>query len=732
MSAGIRGIRDVAERNLCTGCGACAFVQPDVITMVDDLDQGRRPLVLLDSGVEPDTREALSVCPGAALRHPVAPARLAPDGHPELASAWGPVLEVWEGYASDREVRHAASSGGATTALALHCLQDHGMHGVLHIAARQDIPYLNRTVLSRTREELLSATGSRYAPASPCDGLGRVEAAPAPCVFVGKPCDVAAAAKARAQRPALDAKLGVTIAFFCAGTPSTRGTLEMAETLGVAPEDIASVRYRGRGWPGRARVRRRGGNEERTLSYEESWGAILQRHRQWRCRVCVDHTGEFADISVGDPWYRGIPDDEPGHSLIIARTERGRRLLHAAVASGTLLAERVDPGVIGASQPNLLSARASVWGRLVASRLTGVATPRYRNLPTFRWWWRELSWWEKAQSTLGTLRRVRQRGLRRRRVVTPMTSPEPPAMTGRRYVLVTPARNEASGIAATLESVLAQHERPVRWVVVSDGSTDGTDAIVAAYAARHPFIHLLRRESDDHAGFASKVAAFADGYQLASRVDHDFVGNLDADVEVPPGYFSRLLDVFSSDPRLGLSGGQIHARLQGGVQVQRVSANSVAGAAALYRRDCFAQVGGFLPLPLGGEDSAAEILARYHGWRVEHVPELEVRHHGAVTHGTGSLLAARFRKGRTNRLLGYDPGFHVAVSAFRALEPPYVAGGAAMALGYLWSAVRLQPTVLPDPVVRFLRAEQRRRLTAIASGRAGALEQPPPSPRAAA
>lgn len=411
------GIRDVAERQLCTGCGACAFVQPDVVTMVDDLDQGRRPLVLADGDGEPDTSEALAVCPGAALSHPVPPAQLVGDGHPELASAWGPVLEVWEGYASDVEIRHAASSGGATTALALHCLTSEAMHGVLHTAARQDLPYLNQTVLSRTRAELLAATGSRYAPASPCDGLARVESAPAPCVFVGKPCDVAATFKARQRRPLLAVNLGLTIAFFCAGTPSTRGTLEMAEALGVPPEEIASVRYRGRGWPGRARVRRKGEAQERTLSYEESWGAILQRHRQWRCRVCVDHTGEFADISVGDPWYRDIPDDEPGRSLIIARTERGRRLLHAAVASGALTAERVNPGLIAASQPNLLTARGSVWGRLVASRLAGVATPRYRNLPTFRWWWRELSWWEKAQSTLGTFRRIRKRGLRRRRPV---------------------------------------------------------------------------------------------------------------------------------------------------------------------------------------------------------------------------------------------------------------------------------------------------------------------------
>lgn len=411
----IRGIADVAERNLCAGCGACAFVQPDAIRMVDVIDDGRRPLVLAEGGRVPDTSAALAACPGAALAHPGPPSD--DDANAELRAAWGPVLEVWEGYAGDPELRYEGSSGGAASALALHGIEARGMHGLLHIAARDDVPYLNRTVLSRTRVEILAATGSRYAPASPCDGLQWVADAPAPCVFIGKPCDVAGAAKARQQRPELDAKLGLTIAIFCAGTPSTRGTLEMAERLGVLPRDIGEVRYRGRGWPGRARVRRRHETSDRSLSYEESWGDILQRHRQWRCRVCADHTGEFADVSVGDPWYREIPEGEVGRSLIVVRTERGRRAVRAAVAAGALDAERVSPDLIAASQQNLLRARGAVWGRIAASRFAGVAVPRYRNLPTFRWWWRELSAREKLRSTIGTLPRIRRLRLHRRRPV---------------------------------------------------------------------------------------------------------------------------------------------------------------------------------------------------------------------------------------------------------------------------------------------------------------------------
>ncbi len=426
MSRRIRSITDVAERQLCTGCGACAFVQPDVIRMVDDLDAGRRPVVDAVDGREPSTAAALAACPGVGLRQTGLPA----EHLEELGGAWGPVLEVWEGVAADDELRHAASSGGLASALALHMIERRGAHGVLHIRARPDAPLLNETVLSRTREQLLAAAGSRYAPASPCDRLDLIEEGPVPSVFIGKPCDVAAVARLREQRPALDERLGLTVAVFCAGTPTTRGTLEMLRSMGVEdPSQVESVRYRGNGWPGDAEVvvRTPEGRRTHRLTYEQSWGEVLERHRQWRCYVCVDHTGEFADIAVGDPWYRELGEGDPGRSLILVRTERGREVLHEAMAAGTVRAELVGPSTLPASQPGLLRVRGAVWGRVTTSRLVGIPAPRFEGMPTFGVWWRELTLREKLRSTLGLLRRIRRRGLRRRRKVHPWDpgSPSP-------------------------------------------------------------------------------------------------------------------------------------------------------------------------------------------------------------------------------------------------------------------------------------------------------------------
>lgn len=420
-----KSIFDVVARQLCSGCGVCAYLAPQRIEMVDDLTHGRRPVEIAlphdgsrDRVPDSSLRDALEACPGVGLvaRDPAQRDEVAK----ELLADWGTVYDLYEGYAGDDELRFLGSSGGAASALALFGLERGGMHGVLQIAARDDVKYLNRTQLSTTRAEILAATGSRYAPASPCDGLALVENAKGPCAVIGKPCDIAATENSRRLRPELDRKIGFTVAFFCAGTPSLQGTFEMLRQMGVKdPESVVSLRYRGRGWPGMASAAFRddvSGGAIRTaeMTYEKSWGDVLQKHRPWRCHVCVDHSGEFADIAVGDPWYRTLRDGEPGRSLVLARTERGRRILAAAVESGHLVLEKVGPEILLRSQPNMLRTRATIFGRVLASRASFAAAPRYRGFSLFSSWWRVLTPKEKAQSIYGTLKRVFTRGLLKR------------------------------------------------------------------------------------------------------------------------------------------------------------------------------------------------------------------------------------------------------------------------------------------------------------------------------
>ncbi|MCA9296078.1 MAG: Coenzyme F420 hydrogenase/dehydrogenase, beta subunit C-terminal domain [Phycisphaerales bacterium] len=414
-------IERVVERGQCCGCGACAGIAPAAYTMVDHVDEGLRPKRCAGGTTPVDestARELADVCPGHALTHDAS--GFAEGIDPALRDEFGPVLGVWEGGASDQAVRHQGSSGGVITALAAFGLDSGRAKGVLHIRARRDRPLQNETVLSTTADDVRSAAGSRYAPASPADGIPLIEAADGPCVFIGKPCDVAAVKNAQRVRPDLDRNLTLTIALFCAGTPSTRGTLNMLLAMGVNdPDDVAALRYRGNGWPGRttAQLRSdRGGlrlagedsaaDAVRSLSYAEAWGDILTRHKQWRCKICPDHTGEFADIAVGDPWDVPPANDESGRSLVVARTARGAAWIGAALAAGAVDLERVPNERLRRAQPSLRTARAAVWGRVLALRLLGRSAPVYRGFPMFRAWCHHLTLRGKAQSVLGTIRRI--------------------------------------------------------------------------------------------------------------------------------------------------------------------------------------------------------------------------------------------------------------------------------------------------------------------------------------
>jgi coenzyme F420 hydrogenase subunit beta len=411
----LRNLQEVAAFQLCCGCGLCAFLHPEQIRMADSPRFGRRPQ-FNDDCEDPDKLQfALDLCPGAGLSRS-AEASQRNDLVKSLIEKWGAVIGIWEGYAGDPELRFRGSSGGAISALSLYCLEREGMHGVLHTTAEEKKPYLNRTTMSRSRDAIIAAAGSRYSPASPCEKLQKITSAPAPCVFVGKPCDVAATNNARQHIPDLNVKLGLTIACFCAGTPSTNGTLEMLREMGIhSPDNLSTLRYRGCGWPGEAIAEQEAvtGRVCRRLTYQQSWSEILQRYRQWRCYICPDHTGEFADIAVGDPWHRQIAEDEKGRSLILARTETGRKLIERAIKSGYLVAQEADPEILPASQPNLLQTQTMLWGRLLALKLFGAPCPTFHGFSLHSLWRRELTLKEKSLSVLGTVRRIYSKKLNR-------------------------------------------------------------------------------------------------------------------------------------------------------------------------------------------------------------------------------------------------------------------------------------------------------------------------------
>jgi coenzyme F420 hydrogenase subunit beta len=401
----IQNINDVVKWRLCLGCGACAPACPEkAIELEDIFDHGIRPIS--NTSKCKKCGECLKVCPGIEITQHISHNNILT----ELEKAWGPVLEVWEGYATDHEIRYKGSSGGVVTALALYNLEQKNASSVMHIGAKKAYPLQNAVFFSRSRDEIISRSGSRYAPAPVCEKMSQITQNLESFVVIGKPCDIAAMRKTQKYKKQMEDNIKCIISIFCAGTPSTEGTYKLLDKLGVEPEHVSALRYRGYGWPGMTCIQlKESDSQVKELSYQQSWDDILSKYTQYRCRLCPDSTGQLADISCGDPWYRDRNVEKDGWSLVLVRTERGREILHKAVEYGYLKLEHTEISNVSKSQKALLERKRHLWGRLVTLRLVGIPTPKFTGFALFKNWM-ELSLVDKLRSFAGTMKRIITRG----------------------------------------------------------------------------------------------------------------------------------------------------------------------------------------------------------------------------------------------------------------------------------------------------------------------------------
>src|SRR5882724_62407 len=279
------------------------------------------------------------------------------------------------------------------------------------------------------------------------------------------------------------------------------------------------------------------------------------------------------------------------------------------------------------------------------------------------------------------------------------------------YVLITPARDEAEFIELTIKSVIAQAVRPLRWVIVSDGSTDGTDEIVNKYAAEHSWIELVRMPERRERHFAGKAYAFNAGYARVKDLPYGVIGNLDGDLSFDEEYFSFLLGKLVEDPSLGLIGTPFKATSNQTYDYRIVGLDHVSGACQFFRRECFEEIGGYTPVKLGGVDHIALITARMKGWKTRTFTEKACLHHremGTAQHG---LLKARFKNGVKDYVLGNHPIWELFRTAYQMTKKPFIIGGFALASGYLWAMSKNLERPLSPEMVRLQRREQMQRLT---------------------
>lgn len=283
-------------------------------------------------------------------------------------------------------------------------------------------------------------------------------------------------------------------------------------------------------------------------------------------------------------------------------------------------------------------------------------------------------------------------------------------MTDRRYVIISPCRNEAGYMRKTLDSVVAQTARPTLWVIVDDGSSDETPAILADHAAKHDWIRILAKPDRGHRAVGPGVIeAFYAGLETVSE-DFPYLCKLDLDLDLPPRYFEALIERMEADPRIGTCSGKPYVRRRGELVSERRGDEMSVGMTKFYRKTCFDAIGGFVREVMW--DAIDCHKARQMGWKAvswDH-PELNFEHLRPMGSSQTSIYEGRRRHGFGQYFMGTDPLYFFATTVFRALEPPYLLGGLAMLQGYIGAWAK-GTKKLDDPELRtFIRSYQRRAL----------------------
>jgi poly-beta-1,6-N-acetyl-D-glucosamine synthase len=277
-----------------------------------------------------------------------------------------------------------------------------------------------------------------------------------------------------------------------------------------------------------------------------------------------------------------------------------------------------------------------------------------------------------------------------------------------RYVVITPVRDEEEYLQSTIESMIHQTVVPEEWVIVDDGSKDGTGRIIDDHASRYPWIKAVHRQDR---GFRKAgggvVDAFNDGYRALTCSDWEFITKFDGDLTFDPDYFEKCFDEFHRDAKLGVGGGVICYVEDGKKRFEEAPAFHVRGATKIYRRGCWEGIGGFIATV--GWDTMDEVKANSLGWTTRSFPQLHLVHHRDTGSADG-LWPSLVKYGRANYICGYHPLFMISKCIVRLIRKPYIIGSIGLMYGFVSGYLTNVPQVEDRDAIAYLRRQQMGRL----------------------
>jgi coenzyme F420 hydrogenase subunit beta len=355
----------IVEQGLCIGCGLCQSIAgSDRVRVTKTLNGYLQPVV--EGELDHATVDRIyAICPGTRVEG--LPERLL-EVDTKQDNVWGPWRRIVRAWAGDPEVRFEGSTGGVLTALGAYLLESKRVDFILQVKTSATEPGFGDPVLSFSGADVFEAAGSRYGPAAPLLDINEVLERKQPFAFIAKPCDISALRNYARQDARVDELVKYWLTMVCGGYGTPRGTVEFYKRVGIDPDEVTALRYRGRGCPGPTRVET--ASEVQEFHYIDYWG---EDETTWtlpfRCKICPDGIGEAADIAAADTWVGGSPNrvdsiDDPGVNALIARTRAGEELIAAAAADGALTLDfDTVPDTVSVYQPHQVNKKYAAWAR---------------------------------------------------------------------------------------------------------------------------------------------------------------------------------------------------------------------------------------------------------------------------------------------------------------------------------------------------------------------------------
>jgi biofilm PGA synthesis N-glycosyltransferase PgaC len=277
-----------------------------------------------------------------------------------------------------------------------------------------------------------------------------------------------------------------------------------------------------------------------------------------------------------------------------------------------------------------------------------------------------------------------------------------------KYVIITPVRNEEKYIEKTIQSVINQNVQPYQWIIVNDGSTDGTGQIIDAYTRQCSWIYLVHR---DDRGFRKSgggvIEAFYEGYNILNTVDWDYIVKLDGDLSFDPEYFQRCFKYFENNLKLGVGGGVIYNLINGKWELERHPRFHVRGATKIYKKECWNSIAGLIQSP--GWDTLDEVKANMLGWQTQSFFDLKVLHYRKTGSADGAWRNF-VKNGLANYISGYHPFFMISKCLKRVFQKPYVIASIGLFYGFISGYIKNVPQVNDKDLISYLRKQQLSRL----------------------